>query len=1071
MSSQHTISRWSARIVEASWLLALTLIPIYFNLYSARHFEPDKAAVLRSLALVGAAAALIWLLSRVDQRSTATQRIGWDWATLRKHPLFWPITGYTTIFIVTTITSVTPATSLWGSYQRMQGLYTFLSYLVFALLIATTLRSPAQRERFISLNLSTATVVALYGIMQHYQLDPLPWRGDVISRVASTLGNSIFVAAYLIMIVPLALYRLFAALAAIRTAPVPTQPSAEWRWAIIRVLLWLAGALLILATVKFSVAVRTVDFRYWWCFPGAIFCASALWWLLTVSGSSALPRWPLVLTLIYLLGFGIAFAVNAASGIQQVAAAEVAANALDWWLWLILAVVALVGAYGLSMFGRAPQEPSRLTWQLQATGSTIVLGLILTTIFFSQSRGPWIGLGAGLFLFISLALWFGKQRFAADGDQRNSRRLGQLLAGWVAITLTVGGFLIVFNVSDTPFFHRLRDVPYIGRMGRLLEIESGTGLVRRLIWFGDEHAGGTLALITSDPLRLFIGWGPESMFVAFNRFYPPSLANVEARGASPDRSHQALLDEVVTKGLLGLAMYLWVIGSLMMYCLHQLRTATSWRHQLLVIAILSAVTAHLVEGLTGIPIVATLMMFWMLLGLSVAVAQMESAQASVAITETQTIQGKPTGRQPARRNPSRPASRQAASGMLGVASLIGLFTVALIWWLNLQPIYADMRFQQAQSYVEQGNPSVQALLAALNEYIATIRANPGEDFYYLHLARTLMMLADTLRAQGSALGDVGQVNLDTLFQLDGIPAVTAFVQRSSPIQLLAYAEAALLRAHQISPLNKDHYANLGRINTFWYGWTGDVQRLYKALQWYERVATIAPRDVTLINERAGVLMQLAEYATTSGDANQAGAFFQQADELLQTSAQLDPRYGDTALRRGDLVRFRTGDLDAATAFYLQAIERSPQQVVDNLDRIARALSSRPDLLNQLRLAFVDQAEYAERTLADAKGKPERAIEIPTLEDRATRLYAAVARLAVQAGDIASAVEPYARAVAIQPANVTLSQQYALVLSETLQYDAAIAETQRLLAVLRDKGRTGEVAQVEQLKAVLEQVRR
>jgi len=646
-----------------------------------------------------------------------------------------------------------------------------------------------------------------------------------------------------------------------------------------------------------------------------------------------------------------------------------------------------------------------------------------------------------------------------------------MLAGWVAVTLAVGGFLIVFNLSDAPFFNRLRDVPYVGRMGRLLEVESGTGLVRRLIWIGDEHAGGAIGLITSDPLRLFIGWGPESMFVAFNRFYPPSLANVEARGASPDRSHQALLDEVVTKGLLGLAMYLWVIGSLMMYCLHQLRTATSWRHQLLVIAILSAVTAHLVEGLTGIPIVATLMMFWMLLGLSVAVAQMESAQASVAITETQTIQGKPTGRQPARRNPSRPASRQAASGMLGVASLIGLFTVALIWWLNLQPIYADMRFQQAQSYVDQGNPSVQALLAALNEYIATIRANPGEDFYYLHLARTLMMLADTLRAQGSALGDVGQVNLDTLFQLDGIPAVTAFVQRSSPIQLLAYAEAALLRAHQISPLNKDHYANLGRINTFWYGWTGDVQRLYKALQWYERVATIAPRDVTLINERAGVLMQLAEYATTSGDANQAGAFFQQADELLQTSAQLDPRYGDTALRRGDLVRFRTGDLDAATAFYLQAIERSPQQVVDNLDRIARALSSRPDLLNQLRLAFVDQAEYAERTLADAKGKPERAIEIPTLEDRATRLYAAVARLAVQAGDIASAVEPYARAVAIQPANVTLSQQYALVLSETLQYDAAIAETQRLLAVLRDKGRTGEVAQVEQLKAVLEQVRR
>jgi hypothetical protein len=83
----------------------------------------------------------------------------------------------------------------------------------------------------------------------------------------------------------------------------------------------------------------------------------------------------------------------------------------------------------------------------------------------------------------------------------------------------------------------------------------------------------------------------------------------------------------------------------------------------------------------------------------------------------------------------------------------------------------------------------------------------------------------------------------------------------------------------------------------------------------------------------------------------------------------------------------------------------------------------------------------------------------------------VAHLAVQAGDIAGAVEPYARAVAIQPENVALSQQYTLVLSETLQYDAAIAETQRMLAVLRNRGRTGEVAQVEQLKAVLEQVRR
>ena len=52
MHVETPISRWCARISEACWLLALTLIPIFFNLYSARHFEPDKAAMLRTLALL-----------------------------------------------------------------------------------------------------------------------------------------------------------------------------------------------------------------------------------------------------------------------------------------------------------------------------------------------------------------------------------------------------------------------------------------------------------------------------------------------------------------------------------------------------------------------------------------------------------------------------------------------------------------------------------------------------------------------------------------------------------------------------------------------------------------------------------------------------------------------------------------------------------------------------------------------------------------------------------------------------------------------------------------------------------
>ena len=52
-------------------------------------------------------------------------------------------------------------------------------------------------------------------------------------------------------------------------------------------------------------------------------------------------------------------------------------------------------------------------------------------------------------------------------------------------------------------------------------------------------------------LRPLIGYGPESMYVAYNRFYPPDLAHYEARNASPDRSHNETWDSFVNTGAIG----------------------------------------------------------------------------------------------------------------------------------------------------------------------------------------------------------------------------------------------------------------------------------------------------------------------------------------------------------------------------------------------------------------------------------------------------------------------------------------------------------------------------------------
>ena len=63
----------------------------------------------------------------------------------------------------------------------------------------THLRPRVQLNRLLHAMVISSLPVALYGIFQHYDLDPLPWGGDVKQRVAGNMGNAIFISAYLII--------------------------------------------------------------------------------------------------------------------------------------------------------------------------------------------------------------------------------------------------------------------------------------------------------------------------------------------------------------------------------------------------------------------------------------------------------------------------------------------------------------------------------------------------------------------------------------------------------------------------------------------------------------------------------------------------------------------------------------------------------------------------------------------------------------------------------------------------------------------------------------------------------
>lgn len=564
------LSEFCERILEAGWLIALIVAPLFFNVYSDRVFEPDKLSVIRSIALV---MVVVWLTKTLDgalgrERDAGEAGRRSLWEQIRATPLVLPTLLMVLAYIISTAFSVAPRISFWGSYQRLQGTYTTFSYIVIFFMVLSTLRRREQLDRLINTIIITSLPIAIYGILQHYRRDPLPWGGDVTLRVASNMGNAIFVAAYLIMAVFLTIERLIR-----------------------------------------SFAILLDEERG-----------------------------------------NIAHAV-------------------------------LTGSY-----------------------MAILLAQLLC-IFFTQSRGPWLGLLAGLYVFVLLGL-ISLRRRAHDQSPLTARDVGSA-AGFALATLPVGGlpayavlaiwkrglrwlwlswvlqallgilFLVAFNIPGS-FLSPLRGLPYVGRLGQIFELEGGTGRVRILIW------EGVIDLLRADLGRTIVGYGPESMYVAYNPFYPPDLAHYEARNASPDRSHNETFDALVMTGVIGFLAYIFLFTSVFYYGLKWLNLIRSpkerdtfialgvagavagmvlprliegsWRlagvglaagfilgiivyltlsavsagqqqvtgpedggRQLLLIALLSTIVAHFVEIHFGIAIASTRVHFWVLAAVLVAV--------------------------------------------------------------------------------------------------------------------------------------------------------------------------------------------------------------------------------------------------------------------------------------------------------------------------------------------------------------------------------------------------------------------------------------------------------------------
>lgn len=171
------------------------LVPIYFAWLQENYsvFDLSKSLVLHLFLGIGL---LSWLVA-TNLKGNIT------WRGNRLIGILGILVAG--IFLISTIFSLHPMISLWGSYERMQGLYNLWHYLGFAFLILVVLRDRQDVHRVIMNLLLGSALASIYGVIQVLNLDPLGWSENVM-RIFSTFGQPNFFGHYLSTLIPLTVY-------------------------------------------------------------------------------------------------------------------------------------------------------------------------------------------------------------------------------------------------------------------------------------------------------------------------------------------------------------------------------------------------------------------------------------------------------------------------------------------------------------------------------------------------------------------------------------------------------------------------------------------------------------------------------------------------------------------------------------------------------------------------------------------------------------------------------------------------------------------------------------------------
>ncbi|MBI5699902.1 tetratricopeptide repeat protein [Candidatus Saganbacteria bacterium] len=456
----------------------------------------------------------------------------------RRTPLDWPVLSYLLAVTVATLTSVHTVISFIGFYGRFEGLVTWYLFALIFWIALNYFRGIDKLKLIIATVAPTASIMSIYGIIQRHELDPYSWGGVVTwQRVIATIGQPNFLAAYMCMSFFLLLFFFLLPSKAKGTEGIEGEVGRR--------------------RDKKKEKIEKQKKEDWWI------------------------RY---LPLVYYLMPIVLFVITIYSMTGEAP--------FVWHLsFVAMAIFALLFAYTY-------EQLPRLALSL-IMGASLVLSYIC--IFYTQSRGGFLGFAVGLVLFILLV--------PREYLLKNLKKLSILAAVIVLVSAWV-----IMTPGNSPFARFSQEISVqsaaaepqaqaapVPKVKTKVELAGAAGS-RGETW------KSAFRIIADNPL---FGIGPEVLKMVFPRYETEMFRFKETFHVKQDRCHNETMDTAVTKGLVGFFLY-WGLVFYIFYLGLKKWKKVGIEGELMIAALLSSMASYIVQNQFSFGVVAITSLFWIM---------------------------------------------------------------------------------------------------------------------------------------------------------------------------------------------------------------------------------------------------------------------------------------------------------------------------------------------------------------------------------------------------------------------------------------------------------------------------